>query len=425
VNPFENKTTVTLLRKFIPMKEWSNRQLEPLARTIKIQRANIGETLIKRGSRDELSYYLVSGKVQLLAGDGKTAQVDAESTKAANPLSQLLPRKYEVTCLTPVEYLCVDNILIYQSKAERDFTDQPTGYEVSEEGANLEELGATAESDDISKKLIAQLEEDLRQDRLNIPSLPEIATRIGRAIEEESSNANTIARIIQTDPAITAKIVKAANSAFYGSQNPVETCPQAVIRLGMTVTHSLVINYTMQDLFTSKSKVINVRMHHLWMHSVRVAAICHVLAKHYSTLNPDEAMTIGLLHDIGVAAILNQASNYPELAANPIAIDETIKELRGPFSRCILESWRFSDVYIAAAEEAEDWMRESDGPADYCDILILAQLHSYVGSDMALETPSLETIPAMSRLKLGPTESIAVLQELNEEIDRVKTLLQF
>jgi HD-like signal output (HDOD) protein len=425
VNPFENRTTVALLRKFIPMKEWSNRQLEPLARTIKIQRANIGETLIKRGSRDELSYYLVSGKVQLTAGDGKVAQVDAESAKAANPLSQLLPRKYEVTCLTPVEYLCVDNILIYQSKAERDFTDQPTGYEVSEEGANLEELVATTAGDSISKKLITQLEEDLRQDRLNIPSLPEIATRIGRAMEEESSNANTIARIIQTDPAITAKIVKAANSAFYGSQNPVETCPQAVIRLGMTVTHSLVINYTMQDLFTSKSKAINVRMHHLWMHSVRVAAICHVLAKHYSTLNPDEAMTIGLLHDIGVAAILNQASNYPELAADPIAIDETIKELRGPFCRCILESWRFSDVYIAAAEEAENWMREGDGPADYCDILILAQLHSYVGSDMALETPSLETIPAMSRLKLGPDQSIAVLQELNEEIDRVKTLLQF
>lgn len=407
------------------MNEWSDSQLKSLARTIKIKRANSGATIIKRGSRDELSYYLVSGKVQLLAGDGKSAQVDASSAKAANPLSQLLPRKYEVTCLTPIEYLCVDNFLIYQANAERQFADQPTGYEVSEEIANHAEQEATTGADNISKQLIAQLEEDLEQDRLNIPSLPEVATRIGRAIEEESSNANTIARIIQTDPAITAKIVKAANSAFYGSQNPVETCPQAVIRLGMTVTHSLVINYTMQDLFKSKSKAINLLMHQLWMHSVRVAAICHVLAKRYSSVNPDEAMTIGLLHDIGVAAILNQVSNYPELAADPIAIDETIKELRAPFSRCILESWRFSDIYITAAEEAENWMRESDGPTDYCDILILAQLHSFVGSDTAPETPSLDTIPAMSRLDLGPTQSMAILEELNEEIDRVKTLLQY
>ncbi len=425
MNPIENKTTVSLLRKFIPLNQWSDNQLKSLARTIKIKHANTGKTIIKRGSKDELSYYLISGKVQLIAEDGKSAQVEANSPKAANPLSQLLPRKYEVTCLTPVKYLCVDNFLIYQANTERQFADQATGYEVSEEITIREEQATTTDPDNITKQLITQLEEDLEQDRLNIPSLPEVATRIGRAIEEESSNANTIARIIQTDPAITAKIVKAANSAFYGSQNPVETCPQAVIRLGMTVTHSLVINYTMQDLFTSKSKAINLRMHQLWMHSVRVAAICHVLAKHYSTLNPDEAMTIGLLHDIGVAAILNQASNYPELAANPIAIDETIKELRPQFCRCILESWRFSDVYITAAEEAENWMRESDGPADYCDILILAQLHSYVGSDMALDTPSLETVPAMSRLKLGPAESMAVLQELNEEIDRVKTLLQF
>ena len=423
MNFFENKTTVSQLRRFFPLNEWGEKQLEALARTIRIKHANTGDTIIRRGSSDELSYYLVSGKVQLLAEDGRSSQVNSEDTKAKKPLSQLLPRKYQVTCLSPVEYLCVDNFLIYQSNADRQFIDL-SGYEVSEEIEGIGEEEIVSDMDTISTQLINQLEEDLKQDRLNIPSLPEIATRIGRAIEEESSNANTIARIIQTDPAITAKIVKAANSAFYGSQNPVETCSQAVIRLGMTVTHSLVINYTMQDLFNTKSKTINSRMHQLWLHSIKVAAMCYVLSKHYSIFNPDEAMTIGLLHDIGVAAILNQASNYPELASDPTAVDETIQKLRVPFSRSILESWRFSDIYINAAEEAENWMRDSDGPPDYCDILILAQLHSHVGTDDALDLPPLDEVPVMSRLGFGPEKSMAALHELNEEIERVKTLLK-
>jgi HD-like signal output (HDOD) protein len=398
--------------------------LELLAETLEIKYAKTGTTIIKRGSSDELSYYLVNGQVQLTSEDGKTTKVTADSPHAAHPLSQLLPRRYDVTCLSPVEYFCLDSFLINQSKTTLN-SNLPAGYEVSEEEFNIEDIETVEENDSISNQLAIQLEEDLRQDRLSIPSLPAIATRIGRAIEEESSNANTIARIIQTDPAITAKIVKAANSAFYGSQSPVGSCSQAVMRLGMSVTHSLVINYTMQDLFKSKSKAINLRMHKLWVHSIKVAAICYVLAKHYSAFNPDEAMAIGLLHDIGIAAMLSQASNYPELTSDPTSIDDTIEELRAPFCRCILESWRFSDDYITATVEAENWMRESEGPPDYCDILILAQLHSYVGTKKALTVPPFDEVPAVSRLGLEPSKSMVVLQELNEEIEQVKALLHF
>ncbi len=421
MNSFKKKPDVSILRKFIPLSEWSNRKLEMLANSLEIKQAKDGEILIKRDSDDGLSYYLISGKVQLSAQDGKTNQVDAESPHAAAPLSQLLPHKYEVVCLGPVEYISVDNYLVTQTISEKRPSNIHDGYEVSENPVS--EDGSVADAKPFSNQLAIQLEEDLKQDRLSIPSLPEIATRVGRAIEEESCNAKTIARIIQTDPAITAKIVKAANSAFYGGHSPVETCTKAVVRLGMSVTNSLVVNYTMRDLFQTKSKQINLRMHKLWIHSIKVAAICYVLAKRYKAFNADEAMAIGLLHDIGIAAILNQASNYPELASDPAAMDLAIDELRGPFGSCILKSWRFPDAYITAVEEAENWMRDTEGAPDYCDILILAQLHSYVGTQKAQSVPPFDKIPAIPRLNLGPRQSIAVLQGLNEEIEQVKSLL--
>ncbi len=426
-----SKPDISLLRHFIPLNEWNNTKLELLSHSLEIRYAKAGEVLIERGSSEELSYYLISGKVELTAADGKIRHIDSEDGPVAAPLSQLLPRQYNVVALTPVKYICVENFHIAQSTDNKVYSSLTEGYEVSE-GEIVEEEPIT-ESDSFTNQLTKQLEEDLKRDRLNLPSLPEIASRVGRAIEEESSNANTIARIIQTDPAITAKIVKAANSAFYGTQNPVETCSQAVIRLGMSVTHSLVINYTLRDLFKTKSKQLNQRMHELWLHSIKVASICCVLSKHCKILNPDEAMTIGLLHDIGIAAIINQAANYPDIASDPAAVDCAIEELRAPFGRCILKSWRFPEEYIIAAEEAEDWMRGGDEKEnwerggdrapDYCDIVIIAQLHSYVGSKKALTVPPLDKVPAIHRLTIGPNESIAIMHGANEEIEQTKSLL--
>ncbi len=415
---FKVRPEISLLRKFIPLNEWSREQLELLANSIEISYAQAGSTLIELGSNDEQSYYLVDGKVQLTAADGKIKVLDTSAGDVKHPLSQLLPRKFQVSCLSDVAYICIDNFLIYESVASQAPTGLPDGYEVGEEESTVER--------GITNRLSRQLEQDLQLDRLNLPSLPEVASKLGHAIQDESSDANTIARIIQSDPAVTAKIVKAANSAFYGSLNPVESCTSAVVRLGLRVTHNLVVNYTMRDLFQTKSDVLNQRMHDLWRHSIRVAAICYVLAKQYKQFNPDEAMSIGLLHDIGVAAILNNAASYPEMASDPAAVDLAIHELRGSFGGRILRSWRFADEYIEAAKEAEDWMRRSDGPPDYCDLLIVAQLHSFVGTDHALAVPPLDQVPAMPRLNLGeltPHHSLAILEAAQEQIEETETLL--
>jgi HD-like signal output (HDOD) protein len=422
VDTFNDKPDISLLRKFIPLNEWSNKKLEMLADALEIKHAKLGETLINRDSDDSLSYYLVRGKIQLTSPDGKKRELDAESPHAAAPLSQLMPHKCRVKCLSQIEYFCIDSALLNLSTSNNTILDISEGYEVKE-GIAIDK-NSNNKDNIISNQLIVQLQKDLQQDRLNIPSLPEIATRVGKSIERKSCNAETIARIIQTDPAITAKIVKAANSSFYGGSAPVDTCSQAIIRLGMSVTHSLVVNYTLRDLFQTKSKAINLRMHQLWIHSIKVAAICYVLAKRYPNLNPDEAMAIGLLHDIGVAAILNQAAKYPELAADPKEIDSAVIELRAPFSSLILKDWRFPEAYVTAAEEADNWMREGEGAPDYCDILILSQLHSYVGTKQALLVPSFDKIPAIPRLDLGPRQSLKVLKGLNKEIEQVRTLLR-
>lgn len=415
---FKIRPEISVLRKFIPMNDWSREQLELLSSVVEINLAESGKTLIRLGTNDEQSYYLISGKVLFTAKDGKTKIMDSQDGQINHPLSQLLPRKYQVTCLSDVEYLRIDNYLIYEAVAPQEPTGLPYGYEIGEEGH--------AADDNLTNRLSRQLEQDLKLDRLKLPSLPEVASKLSHAIQDESSDADTIARIIQSDPAITAKIVKAANSAFYGSQQPVESCAKAVVRLGTRVTHNLVVHYTSRDLFQTKTNLLNQRMHELWKHSIRVAAICYVLAKRFKQFDADEAMSIGLLHDIGVAAILSHASGYPEMASDPAAIDLAIEQLRAPFGSHLLKTWRFADGYILATKEAENWMRKNAGAPDYCDLLIVAQLHSFVGTEHALSAPPLDQVPAMSRLNLGeltPHRSLAILEAAQEQIEETEDLL--
>jgi len=412
-----NDLTIDNLRRFIPLRDMSDPQLQVLLRAVDTRQARPGELLIKIGSRDNFSYLLLKGTVRLKAEDGKVMDLNTDHPSALSPLARLVPRMYDVSAVTPVEYLRIDNDLI------KDVSSESQGlpaYQVSGE--------QEGEATDFENQITFSFLQDLNQDNLKLPSLPEVAVRIGRAMEEDKTAASDIARIIQTDPVITAKLIKAANSALYGGQTSVETCSSAVIRLGNKLTHKLVLTYTLQDLFKTDSRLLQKRMKELWSHSTKVAAICYVLAKREKRFDPEHAMLAGLMHDIGVVAILNYANDYPEEVQKPDVLEQAISRLRAQTGSMILSKWGFATEFIVATLECEDWMRDNGANADYCDLVIVAQLHSFVGTDMAMQVPPIHKIPALKRLDLGdltPRASLKILEEAKDQISEAEALLNF
>ena len=91
---------------------------------------------------------------------------------------------------------------------------------------------------------------------------------------------------------MAAKLLKAANSALYGGLSAVETCPAAVVRLGMGTTRHLVLSFALKDVFKSDEPMIQERMRVLWKHSAQIAAICFVLAREIEGMQPEEALLI-------------------------------------------------------------------------------------------------------------------------------------
>ena len=417
-----NSPTTELLRSFTPLQELSENELLKLSSITEIEQAPAGRLRIKQGSEQDYSFFLVSGHIRLRAADGKISDVRKGDPAADNPISQLLPRRYDVISVSKVSFIRINGADLNKIKLRNQAAESASvsGYEVS--GENDEE------TNEFENQLTFQFLQDLENDKLELPSLPEVALRIGRALDDNVSDAATIAKMIQTDPQITAKLIKAANCAIYGRRGEVETCTAAVIRLGNDITHKLVVTFAMRELFKSESSLLQQRMQELWKHSTHVAALSFVLAKHDRRFNPELAMLIGLLHDIGVVAVLNYAKNFPVEAKQPEIIDQACRRLRAQTGSLILQKWGFSTDFILTALESEMWHRDKGITPDYCDLVIIAQLHSYVGTNRAFAAPAIHEVPAHSRLALGeltPRLSLKILDEAKEQIAETVALLNF
>lgn len=272
-------------------------------------------------------------------------------------------------------------------------------------------------------KFIAEIISELKQNRLKLPTLPEVATRVQKTLENDNATASLVAKAVGSDVALSARLIQVANSPLYRGSKKIESVQMAVARLGLKVCRNLVMSLVMQQLFQTKSEVLRSRMKKLWEHSVEVAAISRILAQKFTRLDPELAMLGGLIHDIGAIPIITHADNYPVLANSPGLLDDAIERLHTNLGRLILETWQFSPELIPVAAEHEKLDRQADG-ADYADVVLVANLHSYIGeAEHRHGGIDLSAIPAFERLGLTTEASIAAMQEAEAEIAETKRLI--
>jgi HD-like signal output (HDOD) protein len=151
------------------------------------------------------------------------------------------------------------------------------------------------------------------------------------------------------------------------------------------------------------------------------------MARRATNLDPDRAMLVGLIHDIGAIPVLNLAHNYPDIAEDPRLLQRAITGLQGELGAMVLRKWAFPEDMIETVLHAEDWMREKEGAIDYTDLVIVAQLHAYIGTPRMNELPPPFLVPAYYKLaggELSPQLSLTFLVGAEEEIRIVERLFE-
>jgi HD-like signal output (HDOD) protein len=259
----------------------------------------------------------------------------------------------------------------------------------------------------------------IANDQLVLPTMPEVALRLREEVENENSTVHSIAKVIGNDAALTARIIRIANSPLVRGVQTVEDLQMAVSRMGMEYTANLAIGIAMEQLFQATSDAVDERMRKTWAHSTDVASLSHVLCQHFTSLKPDQATLAGLIHEIGKLPILAWADDH-EWDDDTI---ETVTEALHPeIGRIILESWDFPPELQAVPEQYTQFDRLAEA-ADYVDVVMVANLHSYAGKEHPFADMDWAKIHAFENLGISIDVILEDESELEDEVSAAKGLL--
>lgn len=385
--------------------------IDELASKVYVEHLPAGRKLFLAGSADKWCYFLIDGTLDLTSQDAFTTTLAHSDREARRPIAPHQPRRVTASARTPVSFIRIDNDLLAMLRNS---------------GHAAIEVGEITDEGDSESRLFYQFYQDYMNNRMALPSLPDIALRVGKAIRDPDNSLNEIAKIVQSDAGLTARLIQVANSPLYQGQAAITSCRMAISRLGLESTRNLTFSFAMKQLFNTRSPILKNLLVKVWRHSSRVAAICHVLARKSKRFDPDFALLAGLVHDIGALPVIIHAEHYPDIKTTPARLETVVRKLRPQIGAMVLRKWKFSGDIVACALEAEEWQRDPAPAADLCDLVIIAQLHSHFGSPVTEKLPMITEVPAFGKVlggRLTPQASLAVLQESQGEINEMMELL--
>jgi len=196
--------------------------------------------------------------------------------------------------------------------------------------------------------------------RKSLPTIPPVLTGIIALIDDDRAGAKKLVELIERDQALTARLLRLANSAFFGQARKVATIPRAVLLLGFSTVRNLALGVKVWD--TLGTGVSRRELEQLWTHAVEVAAVARVIARHQRQVSPDEAFTTGLLHDVGQLVL---ALRFKELYWDTVHKATSTEHLPGleqttlgvdhaEVGSWLLEAWNLPAIMVESVRRHHD-----------------------------------------------------------------------
>ncbi len=252
----------------------------------------------------------------------------------------------------------------------------------------------------------------------HLPTLPDVALRIRRAMQHPNCDLATIEGIIQTDAGLSAHLIQMANSSLYRGWRETRDLKRAVSLFGQEMTRNLCLSYSLRAMFRHKTPTLRTLLQTAWKDSAHRAALSAVLAKQCRRISPDRALLAGLLQEIGLPLLYVRLEKHPEALDNSDIIHELAEDFSARISVTLLESWGFDDELLEVARSRHDWLRDDQSKPDLADVVLLATWHVRFLTDGAANgLPPLDRLPAYHRLKPGPISPGGTLEIFDDAVD--------
>jgi len=269
------------------------------------------------------------------------------------------------------------------------------------------------------------LEVEIASDHIDLPSFPEVALRVRRALAVEDVSIDVVVRALSADPSLAVRLLQLGNSvALNPGGSRVTDLRAAVTRIGFDMARSATIAFAMAQLRRAEAyKGLDQPFGELWRTSTQVAAVSFVVAKRLTRLNAELALLAGLLHTVGRLYLLTRASRYPELLNDHTVYPALVQTWHARIANAILVNWELAPPVVAAVRGFEACDREREGDIDLLDVLWVGRSLAALPRPASTFPPELlESHPAR-RLGLDAAACEIVLVESGREIDSLVSAL--
>jgi HD-like signal output (HDOD) protein len=277
---------------------------------------------------------------------------------------------------------------------------------------------------------VANAEKIVKQIK-DLPPMPLVVRKLLSVVDDGGSSAMDVGNVLSMDQALTSKVLKLVNSAFYGLPRQVPTITRAVVILGYAAVRNLVMAFASFDALKRLGSPKD--QERFWEHALTVAVGAQSIAAAMKYPEPEEAFIAGLLHDIGhlimetaIADEYKQA--YPVYGSNALNLEKEEKlvgMMHTDAGTRLLEQWQLPEQLCRVSRFHHSPKVASPGKEPLISIIMLADMISSIKGASFAEEEDTETFLRISReAGFSVGEYGKVIGRMDEKIREAKSLLQ-
>ncbi len=270
----------------------------------------------------------------------------------------------------------------------------------------------------------------------HIATLPEITLKIIELVEDSSSTAQDLHKIISNDPALCSRILKVVNSAFYGLPRQIGSINRAIVLLGLNAVKNIAIAASLTKLFRGGELCARFSAKNLWIHSIATAACSKLICDELKLSIADEAFLGGLIHDIGIMVEVQAMRHELLQVFEEITFDgddaptsdmrEIERRLLGAdheaFGAGLCEAWKFPKSFTCVTRHHHDPSELPEADRMLPSIVHVAdRLVAACGYGFRSDLPSLDADPQiLEKLGLSAEHLESVKGRLPEAFEEIE-----
>ena len=266
------------------------------------------------------------------------------------------------------------------------------------------------------------ISEQVGRGELIFPTNVHTSIKLQQALDDPDCGIETAAKLVLTEPLLSARVVAIANSVAYsrfgGGVTSVKT---AVTILGFSTLRSIVATVIIRQLSQAiTAPALRAMANQLWEHSAHVAALAHVISRRVSRVDADTAMFAGIVHEVGGFYLLSRAQEFPSLVDNltekPDASDELDESPEAIIGRAVLNKLMVPKTVVTAVESLWYGMRVMP-PETLGDTLMLANDLATVSSPLDTRSASaIQQDASEIDFSIGDGTLVSILKESASEV---------